>query len=69
MQHHRMLAPALLPAHPLMLAAAYLLALPAGAQERQNPPGEWRSQSADAGGTRVYPDDQINGGNFGELEV
>ncbi|MEE8148297.1 MAG: PQQ-binding-like beta-propeller repeat protein, partial [Longimicrobiales bacterium] len=38
-------------------------------QERGNPVGEWRYQSADAWGTRYSPVDQINGGNFEELEI
>ena len=65
MQHHRMLAPALLFIPALLVADAR----PVAAQERQNPPGEWRYQSADAWGTRFSPVDQINAGNFGELEV
>ena len=38
-------------------------------QERQNPYGEWRYQSADAYGTRFSPVDQINAANFADLEV
>ncbi|MCH7825164.1 MAG: PQQ-binding-like beta-propeller repeat protein [Acidobacteria bacterium] len=38
-------------------------------QERGNPVGEWRYQSADAWGTRYSPVDQINGENFEELEI
>ena len=38
-------------------------------QERGNPVGEWRYQSADAWGTRYSPVDQINGENFEDLEV
>ncbi|MQA89047.1 MAG: PQQ-binding-like beta-propeller repeat protein [Gemmatimonas sp.] len=43
--------------------------LPAAAQERGTPVGEWRYQSADAWGTRYSPLDQINAENFGDLEV
>ncbi len=39
------------------------------AQERGNPYGEWRYQSADAWGTRYSPVDQIDGENFEDLEV
>ncbi len=39
------------------------------AQERGNPYGEWRFQSADAWGTRYSPVDQIDGENFENLEV
>ena len=38
-------------------------------QERQNPYGEWRYQSADAYGTRYTPVDQIDASNFADLEV
>ena len=65
MRRYRMLVPALL-FSPAVLAA---VALPAHAQQRQNPDGEWRYQSADAWGTRYSPVDQINAGNFGDLEV
>lgn len=60
--------PVLVPA--LLLVAAPLVSTPESlAQERQNPYGEWRYQSADAWGTRYSPVDQINAGNFGDLEV
>ena len=39
------------------------------AQERGNPDGEWRFQSADSWGTRYSPVDQVNASNFGDLEV
>ena len=38
-------------------------------QERGNPVGEWRYQSADAWGTRYSPLEQINGENFEDLEI
>ena len=38
-------------------------------QERGNPVGEWRYQSADASGTRYSPLEQINGENFEDLEI
>ena len=56
--------PAFLLVAPLLVSPPALLA-----QDRQNPDGEWRFQSADAWGTRYSPVDQINAGNFGELEV
>ena len=48
---------------------ALMLALPAvsNAQQRDNPDGEWRYQSADAWGTRYSSVDQINGENFEDL--
>ncbi len=53
------------------LALAVLIAWPAmaQAQERQNPYGEWRYQSADAWGTRYSPVDQVTAENFEDLEV
>ena len=39
------------------------------AQEPGTEDGEWRYQSADAGGTRFSPLDQIDASNFGDLEV
>ena len=39
------------------------------AQDRGNPDGEWRYQSADAWGTRYSPLDQIDASNFEDLEV
>ena len=55
----------------VILALVVLLAIPtqALAQERGNPYGEWRYQSADAWGTRFSPVDQIDGENFEDLEV
>ena len=55
----------------LALALGALLAVPAlaVAQERGNPYGEWRYQSADAWGTRYSPLDQVNAENFEDLEV
>ncbi|MEQ1856508.1 MAG: PQQ-binding-like beta-propeller repeat protein [Longimicrobiales bacterium] len=41
----------------------------AQAQNRQNPDGEWRYQSADAWGTRYSPANQVNASNFADLEV
>jgi quinoprotein glucose dehydrogenase len=55
-----------------VLAAGALLAIPVSQhaqQPRQNPPGEWRYQSADAAGTRFSPLDQINASNFSQLET
>ena len=65
MRRYRMLVPALL-FSPTVLAA---VALPATAQQRQNPDGEWRYQSADAWGTRYSPVNQVNAENFSDLEV
>ena len=55
----------------LIVGLGVLMAVPvpASGQERGNPDGEWRYQSADAWGTRFSPVDQINGENFGDLEV
>ena len=39
------------------------------AQERGNPQGEWRYWGADTWSTRYSPLDQINAGNFEDLEV
>lgn len=39
------------------------------AQNRMNPDGEWRYESADAWGTRHSPDSQIDASNFANLEV
>ena len=41
----------------------------ASAQERGNPPGEWRYWGADAWSTRYSPLEQIDATNFGKLEV
>jgi glucose dehydrogenase len=53
------------------VALALMVALPAvgRAQERNNPYGEWRYQSADAWGTRFSPVNQVDASNFGDLEV
>ncbi len=61
------------PIHALCLALVVSVGctsspLPAG-QERGNPVGEWRYQSADAGGTRYSPLDRINSENFEDLEI
>src|ERR687892_590213 len=39
------------------------------AQERGNPPGEWRYWGGDAWTTRYSPLEQINAENFGQLRV
>ena len=51
------------------LLAAALAVAGAAAQERGTPHGEWWYQSGDAWGTRFSPLDQIDAGNFGDLEV
>jgi quinoprotein glucose dehydrogenase len=53
------------------LGLVLTLALPAfgNAQQRDNPDGEWRYQSADAWGTRYSPVDQVDASNFTNLEV
>ena len=50
---------------------AGLLATPVlgGAQDRGNPHGEWRYQSADSWGTRYSPANEIDARNVGDLEV
>ena len=56
---------------PLLVGALAVLCVatvPAAAQDRGTPDGEWRYQSADAWGTRYSPLSQINADNFGELE-
>ena len=53
----------------ITLLAAALAVTGAAAQERGTPHGEWWYQSADAWGTRYSPLDQIDGGNFEDLEV
>ncbi|HSH74127.1 MAG TPA: PQQ-binding-like beta-propeller repeat protein, partial [Longimicrobiales bacterium] len=55
----------------LTVALTATLALPALAlaQDRGNPYGEWRYQSADAWGTRFSPVNQVDASNFGDLEV
>ena len=60
------------PARVLAVTVALAAVLALGgvaAQERGNPPGEWRFQSGDAWGTRFSPLDQIDGNNFEDLEV
>ena len=57
----------------LFLVVAAALSIPASAeaqsaQERRNPDGEWRYQSADAWGTRYSPANQINAANFNDLQ-
>jgi glucose dehydrogenase len=63
----------LLPRLSMSVSIGVLLgcALPslAGAQDRRNPAGEWRYQSADAWGTRYSPVDQIDASNFKDLEI
>src|SRR5688500_8531833 len=44
-------------------------AVQGAAKVRGNVPGEWRYWGADAWSTRYSPLDQINGSNFGSLEV
>ncbi len=46
-----------------------LVAAGAAAQQPGTEDGEWRYQSADAGGTRFSPLDQIDASNFNDLEV
>ena len=53
----------------LALAALSLAVMPAGAQRLPGTEnGEWRYLGGDAGHTRSSPLDQINAGNFGDLE-
>ncbi|MBM62943.1 MAG: hypothetical protein CL484_08350, partial [Acidobacteria bacterium] len=49
--------------------ALALVVTAVAAQEPGTEDGEWRYQSADAGGTRFSPVDQINASNFNDLEV
>jgi len=53
----------------LLLGSSALLASPAAGQNMGNPYGEWRYWGADAGSTRYSPVDQIDAGNFEDLEV
>ena len=55
----------------LILVASFSVAaaVPAAAQERGNPEGEWRYLGGDAWHTRSSSLDQINAGNFEDLEV
>jgi quinoprotein glucose dehydrogenase len=55
-------------------ALAFAIAVPAvlqaqSAQDRMNPDGEWRYQSADAWGTRYSAANMVNASNFNDLEV
>ncbi|MYD88652.1 MAG: PQQ-binding-like beta-propeller repeat protein [Acidobacteria bacterium] len=59
-QHKRTLVGAFL--------ATWLAAHPTGAQQGATG-GEWRSYAADAWGTKYSPLDQIDGDNFGDLEL
>ena len=45
-----------------------LIALPLAAQSGAKN-GEWRTYGADLGNTHYSPLDQINAGNFGQLEI
>src|SRR3981189_156874 len=55
----------------LILWVVWTMSTPATAQSggRQSPAGEWRSYGADLASTRYSPLDQINAGNFKNLEV
>ncbi|MBR9989835.1 MAG: PQQ-binding-like beta-propeller repeat protein [Gemmatimonadetes bacterium] len=53
----------------LAVSAALAASVPCAAQERGNPEGEWRYWGADAWSTRYSPLEQINAGNFEQLEV
>ncbi len=53
----------------LAAVAAPTVAWAQSAQERQNPDGQWRFQSADAWGTRYSSANQINASNFNDVEV
>ena len=55
----------------LILWVLWTMSTPATAQSggRQSPAGEWRSYGADLASTRYSPLDQINAGNFKNLEV
>jgi quinoprotein glucose dehydrogenase len=57
------------PSWAVVLALGLVSVAPAQAQDRGNPDGEWRYQSADAWGTRYSPLDQIGASNFAGLEV
>jgi glucose dehydrogenase len=52
-----------------VLLGALVSSGPIRAQDRGNPPGEWRYWGADASSTRYSPVDQINKDNFEKLEV
>ena len=55
----------------LILTLTFIVAaaVPAAPQERGNPEGEWRYLGGDASHTRYSPLDQIDAGNFEDLEV
>ena len=53
----------------LTLGLIVATTLPAAAQDRGNPDGDWRYIGGDAHHTRYSPLDQINGDNFEDLEV
>jgi quinoprotein glucose dehydrogenase len=53
----------------VVLVLSLIDATPGSAQERGNPPGEWRYWGADAWSTRYSPIDQINAANFADLEI
>jgi quinoprotein glucose dehydrogenase len=53
----------------LLLAAIASLSLPASAQRTGTEDGEWRFWGGDEGGSRYAPLDQIDAGNFEDLEV
>ncbi|HSJ08438.1 MAG TPA: PQQ-binding-like beta-propeller repeat protein [Longimicrobiales bacterium] len=55
--------------HLLITACLAATPLAAHAQDRGNPHGEWRYWGGDAWSTRYSPLDQVDGGNFGSLEV
>ena len=52
-----------------LAAVVVLAATGAAAQQPGTEDGEWRYQSADAGGTRFSPLDQIDASNFEDLEL
>ena len=58
-------------AHPIcwMLAAALLTAPMAAAQQGAPANGEWPTYGGDLGSTKYSPLDQIDAGNFGDLEI
>ncbi len=60
---------ALRPALLLLVATGLVAALPLHAQDRGNPDGEWRYWGADAWSTRYSALDQIDAGNFDDLQT
>ena len=60
---------ALRPALLLLVATGLVAALPLHAQDRGNPDGEWRYWGADAWTTRYSALDQIDAGNFDDLQT